>query len=212
MTHGDFYHGQFWGSPASEYLRSRGVLHSTIERFNLGYVGRLAVGGHWKYRGRLAIPYSDGMGRESGIRYRTLPGDTHPAKYLAPQNFDHLFAVRASDHGTVYITEGEIDAMILWQMGYRAVGVPGTKVWKPFHRYLFRNCEEVVVCFDFDEPKRAENGRIINPGQMAAAKVYRDLEGIGVVTRAVKLPRGSDVNETYLELGDRGLRQILEAA
>lgn len=205
-SHGDRYHGFFWASPAAEYLRSRGVLHSTIERFNLGYVEKPAPG-HSRYRGMLSIPYVDGQGRERGIRYRRIHGDSGP-KYLATKGFDHLFAVRATDHGVVYLTEGEIDAMVLWQMGYRAVGIPGAQAWKDWHRFLFRNCEEVVLCLDNDEGKGERRN---NPGQQLAAKAYRSLERIGIVTRHVLLPRGSDVNETYLELGESGLRDLLEA-
>lgn len=211
-TYGDAYHSMLWGSPAAEYLRSRGLLHSTIERFNLGYVAKPAPG-HARYRGRISIPYSDGLGRERGIRYRSLPGGQDP-RYLATKGFDHLFAVRASDHPVVYITEGEIDAMILWQMGLRAVAVPGTQAWKDHYRLLFRNCDEVVICFDSDEPKRDEQtGRMKpNAGQMGAVKVYRSLERLGVVTRSVMLPRGTDINEAYQLLGADGLRDILEAA
>lgn len=204
--HGDYYHASFWRSPAAEYLRSRGLLHSTIERFNIGYVEKPAQG-HWRYKGMVSIPYVTGLGQERGIRYRALPGAEGP-KYLATKGFDHLFAVRATDHGTVYVAEGEIDAMILWQMGYRAVGIPGVQAWKDFHPYLFRNVEEAVVCFDNDEPK---GERRHNPGQMGAAKVFRSLERLGIVTRAVTLPRGSDINDCYLELGESGLRDLLEA-
>jgi DNA primase len=213
MTYGDQYNEQLWGSPAADYLRNRGLLHSTITRFNLGYVERPAPG-HHRYKGRISIPYSDGMGNERGIRYRKMPDDPSKAKYLAVRDFDHLFAVRASDHARVFVTEGEVDAMILWQMGYRAVGVPGAKAWKDYHRFLFRNCEEVVICFDFDEPglDPATGRRKPNSGQIGAAKVYRSLERTGLVTRSVTLPRGQDVNDAYLELGERGLRDLLEAA
>ena len=210
---GDYYNAQFWGSPASEYLRSRGIRHSTIQRFNLGYVGKPAPG-HWQYRGRLAIPFVDGLGRERGIRYRKLPGDPSDAKYLAVKGFSHLFAVRAADHPIVYLTEGEIDAMVLWQLGYRAVGVPGAKVWKDYMRFLFRNCEEVVLTLDNDDPEIDEKTgkRKPNAGQQATVRIYRDLERTGIPTRAVRLPKGSDVNETYQELGEKGLRDLLEAA
>jgi len=212
-TYGDGYHDQLWGSPAASYLRSRGLLHSTIERFNLGYVAKPAPG-HWPYRGRVSIPYSDGLGRERGLRYRKMPDDPSDAKYLAPKKFSHLFAVRASDHARVFVTEGEFDAMILWQMGYRAVGVPGTKVWQDYFRFLFRNCEEVIICFDQDIPTTdpVTGKRKPNSGAIGAAKVYRSLERSGIVTRAVTLPRGMDITDAYLTLGEGGLRDLLEAA
>lgn len=208
--YGDRYAAAFWDSPAAPYMLDRGISHSTIERFRLGFVKDPAPG-HGRYRGRLAIPYEDGQGRERGIRYRTLDG-AQP-KYLSTKRFSHLFAVRASDNPVVYLTEGEIDAMVLWQLGLRAVGVPGTQMWQDEYRFLFRNCDEVVICFDNDEPKRDPvTGKVTNPGQMGAVKVYRSLERAGVVTRAVNLPRGVDINEALLSMGEKALRELLEAA
>lgn len=207
---GSYYHDQFWASPAAGYALARGLKHSTIERFNLGYVGKPAPG-HSRYRGRLSIPYSDGLGRERGIRYRSLDG--MQPKYLSTKGFSHLFAVRATDHPVVFLAEGEMDTMILWQLGYRAVGFPGANTWQDYFRFLFRNVEECVVCFDNDEPSVDENGRRKpNTGQVAAAKIYRSLERSGIVTRAVTLPRGTDINDAYLELGEAGLRDLLEAS
>ena len=208
-SYGDRYHRALWDSPAAPYLLKRGLLHSTIERFRLGYVDKPAPG-HHSYRGRLAIPYEDGMGRERGLRYRRIDGEKD-FKYLATKRFSHLFAVRAADYPVVYLTEGEIDAMILWQLGYRAVAVPGAQAWQDEWKYLFRNCDEVVLCFDNDPPQRI-NGKVVNPGQMGQVKVYRSLESAGVVTRQANLPRGVDINEGLLALGERGLRELLEAA
>lgn len=211
-TYGDRYHASLWSSPAAPYLLDRGLLHSTIERFRIGFVAHPAPG-HAKYRGRIAIPYEDGMGRERGIRYRVMPGDPHPAKYLAPKGFNHLFAVRASDYPVVYLTEGEFDAMILWQLGYRAVCVPGAQAWQDEWRFLFRNCDEVVLCFDNDIPKRDPvTQKVTNPGQMGQLKVYRSLESAGVTTRPAPLPRGVDINEAFLAMGEKDLRDLLEAA
>jgi DNA primase len=208
-TYGNGYHSQLWSSPAASYLLNRGLKHSTIERFNLGYVGKPAPG-HSRYQGRLSIPYSDGLGRERGIRYRAI--DHTQPKYLSTKGFSHLFAVRATDHPIVFLAEGEIDTMILWQLGYRAVGFPGASMWQDHFRFLFRNVEECVICFDNDEPVIEDGRRKVNAGQVAAAKIYRSLERSGIVTRAVTLPRGCDVNDAYLELGEKGLRDLLEAS
>jgi DNA primase len=208
LTYGDDYHSQLWDSPAAEYLRNRGLLHSTIERFNLGYVAKPAPG-HSRYKGRISIPYADGMGNERGIRYRSIDGSQ--PKYLSTKGFSHLFAVRATDHSRVFLAEGEMDTMILWQMGYRAVGFPGANTWQDHFRFLFRNVEECVLTFDNDEPKVVDGKRKPNTGQIAAAKVYRSLERTGLVTRSVTLPKGMDVNDAYLEMGSEGLRDLLEA-
>lgn len=197
------YASHVWEKPAADFLRQRGLSHSIVARFGLGYV----LDGPPRYRGRLSIPYQDGMYQIRGMRYRSL--DRSMPKYLAPSGFSHLFAPRAADNPVVYLTEGEIDAMILWMLGYKAVGVPGAQAWQDEWRYIFRNCEEVVLVFDNDKPKEI-NGQMVNAGQIGAAKVWRSLNLITNV-RAVLLPQGMDVNDVYLRQGEAALREMLES-
>lgn len=198
----ELYHRQVWEhKPAVEFLESRGLVHSTVERFHLGYVGtpaldeRKRVGGH-PVQGCLTIPYEDGRGAYRQLRYRPLyPSE---AKYLTVGGEKaHLFAVRATDNNTVYVTEGEIDAMILWQVGLRAVGVPGANNWKPEWRWLFRNCDKVILCMDPDPS-----------GMRAAQEMYAALNMVTDVT-AAKLPPKMDVNDVFLRYGERALREMV---
>jgi DNA primase len=199
-----FYYEQVWRNEQSRaFLEARGLTHSTVGRFHLGYVGERAavtperVGGH-PTTGSLTIPYEDGMGRYRQLRYRPLYQSE--AKYLTmPGEKSHLFAVRATDNEVCYVAEGEMDAMTLWQIGLRAVGIPGANNWNPSWRWLFRNCVKVVLCLDPDPS-----------GIRAASMIY---QGLALVTDVdvAKLPPKQDVNDVFNRYGERALREMVGA-
>lgn len=198
------YHEQVWRCKESrEFLETRGLSHSTVARFRLGYVGvpavgeRARIGGH-PVQGTLTLPYEDGIGRVRQIRYRPLY--PCPDKYITVAGEKaHLFAVRAADNTVCHVAEGEIDAMSLWQVGLRAVGVPGANNWKPEWRWLFRNCSKVVLCLDPDDS-----------GIRAAQMIY---QGLSLVTdvEVARLPRGQDVNDVLVRYGPQALREAVAA-
>jgi len=189
----DFYHQQLVGSGKLDWLvRDRKISLKAIKAFKLGYVGKPAVEDHERFVGCVSIPYFDANDHERSIRFRTFRD--HP-KYLSQSGDEpHLFAVRYSEEPKVFVTEGEIDAVTLWMTGRKAVGVPGAQTWKPSWKWLFRNCEEVVVVFDGDDS-----------GKVGQAKIMRDL-GQTCYARGVEMPAGMDVNDLF-----RKSRKHLEA-
>ncbi len=191
----DFYRAQVWADTPAAFLLQRGLSHSTVDRFRLGYV-ETPVDGDDKRVGCLTLPYEDGLGRVRSIRYRPLfPGK---AKYFSRSGDKaHLFAVRASDNPTVYVAEGEIDTMTLWQVGLKAVGIPGANVWKDEWKWLFRNAERVVLCLDPDDA-----------GMRAARGLWQSLSTVTDVDVA-RLPVGLDVNDVYRRYGADILREAV---
>jgi len=195
----DHYAKQLLGSGADRWLFARGIWSQSIFGWKLGYVGK-ALKGDEAFVGCLTIPYYDGLGRERPEAMRFRPLYVNPrAKYLnrsgAPH---HLFGLMYTDYPKVYVAEGEIDAITLWQTGRKAVGVAGADAWRKPWRWLFRNCEEVIVVFDNDMEKDRPDGRKVNAGQSGAGQVYRALESLGLHVRNVKLPQGHDVNSLYI--------------
>ncbi len=191
----DFYHEQVWEDEPAAFLAERGLLHSTVDRFRLGFVSR-PFDGDVRYRGALTLPYEDGLGRVRQVRYRPL----YPTKqkYLtAAGEKAHVFAVRASDSSTVCVAEGEIDAMTLWQVGLRAVGIPGANTWKDEWRWLFRNATRVVLCFDPDDA-----------GVRAASRIWQSLSVVTDVD-VVRFPSDMDVNDVYRRYGADALREAI---
>lgn len=197
----EYYRRQVWLREPATFLATRGIKHSSVERFELGYV-HMPLPGHSKYEGCLVIPYQDGRYRVRGVRFRILPERTKEdlkAKYLSlPGAKTHLFAVRAVDKPVVFICEGEIDTITMWQLGFPAVGIPGATSWKKEWRWLFRDCQEVCLCLDMDEA-----------GIRATQNIYRDLYGLGPVITRIELPEGLDVNDVYRLQGEEHLRWLV---
>jgi hypothetical protein len=194
-----FYHDQVWSDTPFDFLRSRGLSHSTVVRFHLGYVGDLQTWHDRHRRGCLVLPYEDGAGRVRSVRYRPLYQlpDGAPKYLTTTGDRAHIFAVRATDNPVVHVCEGEIDTMTLWQIGLRAVGIPGAGAWKPDWKWLFRNTERVVLCMDPDPA-----------GERATINLLKDLRSITDVDVA-QLPRGVDVNDYLLKYGEDQLRRVV---
>lgn len=173
------------------FLRSRGISHSTADRFGLGRVAR------GRYAGRLTFPYRDGQYRVRAIRYRSVDGREPKVINEAGKGL-HIFAVRAADEAVGVICEGEIDAMTAWQCGVKAVGIPGANTWKEEWAYLFRNCEVVKVAMDNDEA-----------GRKGAHYIGRTIKRIGVDVDLAQLAEGQDINDLYLKEGREAVREAL---
>lgn len=194
MSFGDYYHQQLLGSGKLDWLiKERGIGLKAIRAFKLGFVREPAVLEHETYKGCLVIPYYDGRGRERTIRFRSFRGKP---KYLSlPKSEPHLFAIKYADEPRVFVVEGELDAITIWQSKRRAVGVPGANLWKDEWKWCFRNCEEVIVLFDQDQA-----------GREGAARIVRSLRQV-VAVRGIELPDEMDVNELYCK--DRRLLEGL---
>lgn len=152
-----------------EWLRTkRGLTAETIGNHMLGWAdGKL--GSHLKSRGftakeiancnliksdgtdflvnRITIPYLVNghvmqiRGKDMDGKYFTPPGDT-----VRPYNID-----AARDAKMVILTEGELDALVLEQLGYNAVGVPGAQAWQDEWNGYLSEAKKIYACFDRDE-------------------------------------------------------------
>jgi len=194
------YEEALWDSPAWDYLRFREIDQDTVRGWRLGYVARPAHPSHRRFVGRLAIPYIDGADGVTTIRFRSLdpegdPGDRYRS---VGKDVPRLFGIRYSDYPGVFIAEGEVDVLTLWQMGFKACGVPGAGMWRRHWRYLFRGGDVNLIL----DPDPA--------GMLATNKIRLDLEKIGVPVGLVKMP--ADVNDTYCDWGHAQLREYLQQA
>ncbi len=183
-----------------DYLRARGFTDDTIAEAELGYV----VDKTSRYFHSIAIPYFDAQGRLRATRYRHLrPDEERKHKYEsevgAPR---HLYGVHLVHEPVVYLCEGEFDALILRQIGLPAIGVPGASSWKRQWRWLFRDCDLVVVIFDIDSPRKRPDGTEFRPGQEGSRKVVGQLSQLVSVREIGEdsgWPEGEDINSLYLK-------------
>lgn len=83
-------------------------------------------------------------------KYRTPPGQK-----AILYNTDVML-----DANEVILTEGEFDAMLLHDLGYKAIGVPGVRSFKEDWGRFFSEMKRVYICFDTDEPGRDGAARL----------------------------------------------------
>ena len=195
------YHASLIGSPAEEYLASRGILDGA-EKFLLGYVAEVAPGHEDRLKHHLSIPYITGAG-VVGFKFRRIDG--RDPKYMIPTGQKHhLYNVEAilEAVSTVLIVEGEIDEISATLAGHPAVAVAGVNAWKPYFSRCFDGIGTVVIATDNDIK---EDGS--NPGQDLARRLQ---DAIPQAIR-VSLPPNSDVNSIIMEQGAQALTDLVNA-
>lgn len=206
------YKQSLTGSPAEEYLVSRGLLNQenakALSRFQIGYVDN-PFPGHEMYKGWLAIPYLRKGPTQDGpykgwsvatIKFRCIQDHdcsmAHPkmGKYMGhPGANTHLFNtvdIQNSDD-EIAICEGELDAICAHLCGIKAVGVPGVKNWKDHYYRLFKGYKTIWIFADGD-----------SWGEGLAKKLS---EKMGDKIRIIKMPDGEDVNSMVLKHGKQAL-------
>lgn len=196
------YRESMEGSPAEEYLRGRGITKETADYFKLGYVADPVVGDE-RYHERLVIPYLTSSGCVQ-LRFRRM-GDGG-AKYMGDHGVKgrpfNTLSLKTTDR-TIYLTEGEIDAITIHQLGLPAIGIPGADLWDKLFARIFRY-RRVVICVDGDTDLIRDNK---TAGQLFAEKVAKDLDEYLIVS----MPDGEDVNSVYTSEGAEGLRKRIGA-
>lgn len=190
--------------PLRTPFRDHGLTDATIARFRLGYEPEHETETGQKIPGRYVIPYLEGR-RPKFFRYYSPNGDPK-FKYTWEEGasatlFNASDAVGDKD-GVVYLCEGEQKAMMLCQLGYAAIAVPGASQWKDEYSTALSHAKKIIVCYDndntahhvYDKPERSCTkcgnrgfAHCIghNPGQDAALK---RVEQIGWRAKNMLLP------------------------
>lgn len=152
---------------AAEYLAGRGFTQDTIDSARLGVVDEAIEGDPYAAGQRLSIPYLTQSGVVN-IRFRCIRrhdcGEASCTKYLGSTGFpNRLYGVRrlVAAGSRICITEGELDALTLHQLGYPAVGAPGAQSWKRHWRRLFEDFSGIYVFCDGDEAGRGFRAHIL---------------------------------------------------
>lgn len=196
-------------------FHDKGLTDSTIERFRLGWDAE---------QGCYVIPYLEGRRPRMFRFYNPDPGvrpdGRKELKYWWEKGSEASLynagdAIGDAD-GRVFICEGEFKAMLLSQMGFAAVSVPGASIWKPEWSQLMNHARYIHVVLDNDSPDFHRHGPCHkcgteeksdcqghNPGQEAASKLT---EALGYRADNVLLPRPEglrkcDINEYFTRDG-----------
>lgn len=181
-----------------QYLtEERGLTEATLRRFMLGVVPDDDPD-YDNHTGWLTIPYIT-PGGIVDLRFRRPPGSEHPAKYKSLPGSQHrIYNPTAILTGVsrIYITEGEMDAMILTQIGLDAVAIPGATAWRKPFALALQGFDTITICEDGDDD---------GAGKGLTEAIVRDLEW----ARVVRFD-GHDVNSYYLEHGGLALLEKVE--
>jgi len=185
--------------PLATFLLGRGITKQTAAANRLGAVPA-SVDSQWhRHVGMLAIPYLTPAGPVA-VKFRQLDADAKPKYLNAPGQGTRMFGVLnlKTSGNTVAVCEGELDAVLLTQLGVPAVGVPGVTHWQKHYPRMFEGFREVLVFADNDERPDPDNeGETINPGRALGDRICRDVPH----ARIVELPHGMDVTDTFLTHG-----------
>jgi len=142
---------------AEDYLVGRGLTQDTAVMARLGVVDEPLEFDDDATGNYLSIPYLARAGVVS-LRFRCIR--EHDCNGI---NYHSKYRTRIGDRARIYgvehlvsagpaicITEGELDALILNQLGYPAVALPGAQTWKAHYRRLFEDFSRIVVFADGD--------------------------------------------------------------
>lgn len=186
---------------AAEYLEGRGITEDTAVMARLGVVDEPIHGDNDAAYNRLAIPFLTRSGPVD-IRFRCIRdhdcGEVGCPKYLGrPGSSLRIYGVEdlVSAGNTIGVTEGELDRLILHQLGHPAVGLPGAESWKRHWRRLFEDFDRIVVFGDGD-----------SAGQRFIRKL---MDEFPQSVEGVALPEGEDVNSIFLKEGSEFFDRIL---
>eukprot|EP01037_Dinobryon_pediforme_P007670 gene7670-7731_t len=168
-----------------------------------------------RFRGRLMIPIQDSKGRVVAFGGRTLQPDGKP-KYLNSSENElfhkgsmvfnaHRARPAAHDAGTVVVVEGYMDAISVYQAGFKAVvATLGTAFTEDQIQTLWRFSEEPIICYDGDRAGSAAAFRVID-------RILPVLK-VGNSFSFAFLPTGQDPDDLIKSGGIERFREVLSQA
>lgn len=168
------------GSAAEEYLHGRGISDKAIERFKLGYDDKI---------NRVTIPYPGvdymverALDPEADMKYKYPPGVSVP-----------LFVVKDDRSDTFFVTEGQLDAISMWQAGARNVIAIGGGSYRLLEGAKIARA--IIVADRDPEEKRSERDNL-TPGERTAKNIEKLFSERGIKSITVFPPEGfKDAND-----------------
>lgn len=168
-------------------LETRGITEETLRRFKIGWDSD-----------RFTIPIYDTMGHCVNIR-RYLPEAPNKQpkmiSYKTGMGTARPFPIKnIRESDTILIVEGEMDCLLMNQLGYNAITTTGgAETWKANWNSLFKD-KSVLICYDVDRA-----------GINGAAKVSKNILGIAKEVRIISLPildpPDADLTDYFINMG-----------
>jgi predicted ATPase len=181
------------GKPGLKYLHERGFTDEMIRCFRFGFNQTFRFN-ESAIEPAIVIPFLRD-GKPVLLKRRNLaPPDTKKQIHREPVgSFHPLYnadALREAAGGTVYVAEGELDAVSLEQMGFTPAvsGDNGAGYWDDSWAEALLDFDRVLVCYDADPD-----------GEKGFEKVAKALGGYRVAR--LKMPRGAKDANAALRSG-----------
>jgi DNA primase catalytic core len=200
---------------ARQYLQSRSLSPETVSKHRIGYCSfdvkiphEISHYGNdekeYSYfiKNRLVVPIYEEFGEIVGLATRRpVSGSGNTWWNLPFKKGNHLFLLDKSrkfifDSNKIYLVEGYIDALVLYQEGLKSVcAIMGTSLTSRKIGLIARYCNNVCLCLDVDSN---------NAGQKAQSKAIHTLSEFGFCeTFSVidNIPQGEDPDEFVIKNG-----------
>ncbi|MCG8016297.1 MAG: DNA primase [Candidatus Thiodiazotropha sp. 'RUGA'] len=167
-----------------------------------------------RFRNRIIFPIRDPRGRTIGFGGRVL-GDDKPKYLNSPEtSLFHkgrelygLYEARQANReiSNLLVVEGYMDVVALAQHNIQnAVATLGTATTHEHLELIFRNCPEVIFCFDGDRAGRDAAWKALN----TSLPLMRD----GREVRFLFLPQGEDPDTQVRQEGSEAFQRRIEAS
>ena len=164
-----------------------------IKGWSLDTLKMMGVG-YDSYTKRLVLPVYEDEALINVMKYSPALKPKMLSVSGRPRGLFPYYSTIASNE-TIWLVEGEGDAITATELGLVAFGVPGANGWRSEWAQRFRRFD-VVVCCDCD-----------GPGRSLAAKIAADIEGATVVDLDEERTDGYDLTDAARE---GCTREILE--
>lgn len=155
------------------------------------------------YRGMISIPYLSREGYPLSVRFRCIQEHNHREHHHGKYNTISGDIARMYGAADVpdaveelHAAEGELDCLILRQLGFNAVAFPGVDSFAGRHRKILAGPEQLYIWADPDE---------------AGARMVQKITQALPEAIPVRLTIG-DVTDTYLEGGEVAIKRALREA
>lgn len=206
---------------ALDYLTNRNLLEESIVTHKIGYCSSATAlpdfirffgqesseeNKKWDMssfiRGRLIVPIHSEFGKPVGFATRApskLPGNTWWNVPFKKSN--HVFLLNKTrkevfSQNKIYLVEGYMDALILFQHGMKNVGcIMGTALSSRKIGLIARYCNNVCLCFDTDKNEAGQNAQKM---AISTLKKFDFCEKISVIDN---LPIGEDPDVFVVKYG-----------
>lgn len=187
---------QIAGTPAEKYLHDRGFSDETISHFMLGFNPET---------GRVVIPYPG-----TDYKIERAISDQADRKYLYPTGESiPIFMIKDGQSDYFYITEGQLDALSMYQVGAKNVIALGGGSYHLIEELLeTQKIAGAVIVADRDpEEKREKDG--LTPGERTAQNIEKTLSDHKIKSLIVYPPEGFKDSNDLLKADPAQLKQLL---